>query len=96
MAKVVINARYGGFSLSKAAVRWLRYHGANDRVMDGGYWWGKRHDPVLIRCVEELGYRASAGSSRLVVVPVSGSRYMITDYDGRETLIDEESDWTYV
>ena len=49
-----------------------------------------RHDPVLVQVVEGLGDKASDMFSQLCVVEVSG-RYYIEEYDGRESVKEEDS-----
>ena len=84
--KVVINACYGGFGLSEAAVKRLKAEG----IEDPDHWDLCRHDPRLIRAVEEMGAEASAYRSNLTVVAAEGDRYYIEEYDGFETLLTPE------
>jgi len=49
-----------------------------------------RHDPVLVQVVEELGDKASGMCAQLCVVEVTG-RYYIEEYDGMESVEEEDS-----
>lgn len=44
----------------------------------------ERHNPILVRCIEELGEEASGRYSNLVVKELSGNLYRICEYDGYE------------
>ena len=68
--KVVINPHYGGFLLSELAVERMAELGSEwakgelDQTNPYGLHGGDtllRHDPILVRVVEELGYRAVDG-----------------------------------
>jgi hypothetical protein len=97
MYKVVINADYGGFKISKEAVEWLRNEGADpaqvvfiDEFVGG--WTGlERHDPLLVRCVETLGERANGSYAALEVRLLKQPLYRIREYDGAER-IEEPAD----
>lgn len=79
--KIVINACYGGFSLSKEAYRELGLE------WDGyGYADIKRDDPRLVACIEKLGPQNASGSAaslRVVEIP-DGTAWRIEEYDGLE------------
>ena len=89
MKKVVYNACYGGFSLSNKAVNWLLNHGYQVPKeykhfmieMDV-----PRHHPLLIQCVEELGDEVNGQCSRLAIEEIEEDRYIITEYDGLESV----------
>lgn len=89
MNKIVINSCYGGFSLSKKAVKWLTEHGSNEARYTHiyGYWSGSRHNPLLVKCVEELGDEASGACAQLEIETIEGNLYRIEEYDGMETVI---------
>ena len=68
--KVVINPHYGGFMLSELAVQRMAELGSKwakgelDQTNPYGLYGGdslSRHDPILVKVVEELGYRAVDG-----------------------------------
>ena len=85
MKKFVINNCFGGFELSDEANKMLNgftvdQYGYNDYSM--------RSDSDLIEVVEKLGDKANGTYSELKVVEVPDNitDWMITDYDGLETL----------
>lgn len=94
MTKVVYNACFGGFRISREAV--LR-----GREISGDPTWGEsewdlsRTDPVLIQVVEELGKVANSRYSELVIRDLEpGTRYRIDEYDGNESVVTvDEYDW---
>ena len=90
--KVVYNACYGGFGLSKEAMARLEELGS---TLNRTYstWEFFRHDPLLVQVVEELGDKASAWASKLRIEEVSGP-YRIEEYDGLETVYEPgDYDW---
>ena len=97
MAKVVYNADYGGFDLSKAAV--ARYIELKGFVLNTEAWIQRdaipRHDSCLVQVVEELGTDVNTNYSDLRIREVpDGSRYRIHEYDGFETVIlESEEEW---
>jgi hypothetical protein len=88
--KVVINSCYGGFSLSKEAydfigINWDGYgfRFSNDRTND-----------ALIRCVEELGDKASGIHSKLKVITIPDDiEWFIDEYDGLESVHEDHRVW---
>lgn len=78
--KVVINRCYGGFGLSKKAIALMKEYG-----IEYDYNTTERHDPVLVRVVEELGDEANGEFSKLKVEEITFG-YHIHDYDGKETI----------
>lgn len=89
--KVVINTCFGSFGLSKKAIARLTELGV---VYDSEYDYSydmKRHDPLLLQVVEELGHEAGADYSKLMVEEISSPLYIIREYDGRETLVTPEN-----
>lgn len=93
--EVVINTRFGGFSLSSDAVfrmAALGHEGAKKAVENGDYpgyaicEYLDRHDPILIQVVKELGERADGPSARLSIEKVVMG-YEINDYDGKESVV---------
>lgn len=82
--------------------RWYRACIKGDKYDDGeicsydyGYVYVPRHDPILVRVVEELGEKASGQTAKLVVERISSNKYRIEEYDGFETVItpDTNFDW---
>lgn len=78
--KVVINRCYGGFGLSKKAIALMKEY-----RKEYDYSTIERHDPVLVRVVEELGDEANGECSKLKVEEITFG-YAINDYDGKETV----------
>ena len=50
----------------------------------------ERHDPILVSVVKQLGDKANGSCADLEIVEVQG-RYRIDEYDGRETIEEENS-----
>ena len=111
--KVVYNAGFGGFSISRACVERMAELGnqeAKEMLADPetypmfcgydfcGYLHNTpRHDPVLVQAVEGLGENASGGSASLCVRELSGNRYIINEYDGKESVVEpDDIKWTIV
>jgi hypothetical protein len=101
MPKVVYNGCYGGFNLSAAAVRQWKELAPNDphwiEVTEAyGDFAGPRHDPTLVRVVEEMGDAASGQDAKLRIADVpSGKLYRIDEHDGKEFVNTVDSyDWT--
>ena len=80
--KVVINTCYGGFSLSDEAIR--AWESRTGRQFDA--WDVPRHDPDLVAVVLLFGDEAADSCSELEVVTIEGNQYLITEYDGAETI----------
>jgi hypothetical protein len=54
-----------------------------------------RHDPDLVRVVEELGERASGRYASLKVVEIpDGTEYEISEYDGHEHIAEKHNTWS--
>ena len=102
VTKVVYNNCFGGFVLSDEARRELRDLGLNvDRSgwTEGDDDWGEvsRHDPRLVQVVESLVEKASGTCSSLAVQELRGNRYIIREYDGRESVLEPDNiHWTVV
>lgn len=59
----------------------------------------KRHDPILIQIVEQLGKEVNGMCANLKIENIKGNKYRIDEYDGNESVstpIDTESEWTTV
>jgi hypothetical protein len=91
--KVVINDSYGGYGLSEEA---------KARLKELGQEYGKyeipRHDPILIRVIEELGSdRASGNHAQLKIVEIVGRTYRVEEYDGMEWVVTPNiEEWTVI
>ena len=79
--KIVINACYGGFSLSPAAMKACGANSAYDE--------DQRFNPALIEMVEKNPGMANGRCAELQVVeiPDSTTDYEIEEYDGLETVL---------
>lgn len=99
--KVVINAQYGGFSLSAEASAYLNEH--YDAGIDEafGYIYNDkipRHHEGLVHIVETLGSeRASGFCAKLKVVEIDSPMYRIDEYDGYESVeVPDSIDWVVI
>lgn len=81
--KIVINICYGGFGLSPKALMILDAELGIGRD-DPHHKALARHDPLLVRVVEQLGDEANGHSASLKVIEISDDRYHIEEYDGWE------------
>ncbi len=101
MGKVVYNACYGGFGLSRAATERLAAMGVEDAVKrlaepDNGsvFWYSARdiprHDPRLVRVVEEMGAAANGQCADLRIADIGNGAhaYKIEEHDGQERVKD--------
>jgi hypothetical protein len=100
--KIVINAQYGGFGLSKAAVkRYRQYSAASEPAGERTVpkllpclTNVERSDPNLVRVVEELGCEANGDFSMLKVVEVpDGVEWNVQDSDGDEWVAEVHRTW---
>ncbi len=81
--KLVVNNCYGRFGLSPKAQE--RYWGLKGKEEFARSETIERHDPVLVRVVEEMGKAADGWRARLTVIEIpDGVDYVIRDYDGME------------
>lgn len=54
----------------------------------------ERHDPQLIRVVEEMGEAASGACAKLAIVEIpDGTDYVIEEYDGNEHIAETHRTW---
>lgn len=103
--KVVYNDCFGGFSLSQKACTYLYNRGLDiPKDLNGNFFEYyinniKRHDELLVECVEVLGEEASGSCANLQIKELYCSKYRIEDYDGCETIMTEDTeynDWIIV
>ena len=101
MNKVVYNADFGGFSISKKCAERMAELGNQEakellKEESVGRFYGyiydtPRHDPTLVQAVEELGASANGRNANLQVYSlVNGTKYLIREYDGSESVIEPE------
>lgn len=98
--KIVINNRYGGFSLSKEATEWMAEKGHPEaaKELTEVPWYGfrpeNRVDPILIEAVETLGEAANGRFAKLKVVEVPDEvDWEIQEYDGVEWVAEKHRIW---
>jgi hypothetical protein len=100
--KVIINTQYGGFGLSKHAVKLYHQYAAavepaRERmptVFSLGYTSADRADPVLVRVVEELGSEANGEHAKLKVIEIPDDvKWTIEEYDGVEWVAEVHRRW---
>jgi hypothetical protein len=85
MAKIVYCCAPGGFCLSEKAIERLAILG-HPQVVEP--YQIKRHDPLLVQVVEELGAAANGPVGRLAICEISrGTRYRIAVGDGLEEMV---------
>ena len=94
MNKVVINNCYGGFGLSEKAIK--RYQEISGKNYPDMSWDVSRHDPALVKVVEELGEEANGRNACLTVEEIPGNRYYITEYDGIEEIHCPEAEFSWI
>lgn len=91
MNKVVLQNSYGTAVLSEEALTWLKEHGLTLPLEEV-----KRHHPLLVRMVEELGTRACR-CGRLRIQEIPDDRYYIEDHDGLEYILTPSNiAWTVI
>lgn len=100
--KIVINACYGGFGLSDAALEYI--HKQRPELVELNALKGyamfsnhtfkecERHEPILVEAIEKLGEKANTSCSKLKVIEIDSDQYRIDEYDGYETLITPADD----
>ena len=99
--KIVYNACYGGFSLSREAIEMLVTMGIQEAfdARSGlepdadkhAYYvfntYDERYNKNLVAVVEALGNRASGRYANLCIAEIEGDKYRIEEYDGFETVV---------
>jgi hypothetical protein len=86
MTKIVINACFGGFSLSKEA---------RTNFPDFEHYWDiPRDHPLLVEIVEQDSEAASGAFARLRVVEIPDDvEWQIEEYDGYEHIAEKHRTW---
>lgn len=91
---IVVNNCYGGFSLSKEGVEYMRNHGVECEDEYSLTYDFPRHHPVLVKMVEELGSEKASGRyAKLAIEKIKSPFYLIDEYDGIESVITPDIDW---
>ena len=56
-----------------------------------------RHDPELVKTVEDLGSKANGSHAHLKIKEIKGDRYVINEYDGCERVVEpDDINWIIV
>lgn len=91
MQKIVINACFGGFGLSKKAM--ALYNERKGSAYDYPYDIPRDCD-TLVRIVEEMGVKAGSAHSQLKVVEIPDDvDWQIEEYDGCEHIAEKHRTW---
>jgi hypothetical protein len=94
--KVVINTRYGGFSLSALALKRiseLQNKECDSFDYDSGI--KNREDLLLIQVIEELKEKANGRWAELKIVKIPDDvEYTIEEYDGLEWIAEKHRTWS--
>lgn len=91
MQQIVINAIYGGYSLSKEAYEFLGLPWDDY----GHAYEDDRTNPALIKCVKTLKKKADGRCARLKIVRVPDDvKWTIEDYDGLEWVAEVHRIWS--
>ena len=89
--KIVINACYGGFGLSKEALALFNERSGTVATYDIEI---KRNDPILVEIVEQLGEAANGRFAELKVVEIPDDVvWGIEEYDGNEWIAEKHRTW---
>lgn len=106
--KIVVNCRYGGFSISRKCAEFMAERGnkqALAELADGTPFSGYGHSesfrdeyprdcPDLIAAVEQLGEGADGSFAKLVIVEIPADvDWEIEEYDGREWVSEKHRTW---
>lgn len=90
MKSVVYNACYGGFGLSDLAIKAYEER-TNTKIVSINL---KRHDPILVEVVKELGIKADSAFSILKIAEIpENAEYEIDEYDGFEEVVPPRMTW---
>ena len=106
--KVVINNKYGGFSLShKAVMRYAElkeiklYPNIDDitkRINKKNWYFSdgdiKRNDPTLIKVIDEMGEESYGSHAKLKIIEIPDDiEWTIKEYDGLEWVAEKHRSW---
>jgi hypothetical protein len=94
MPKVVINACFGGFGLSDAALD--EYKSRKDITDPNFYYYDIPRDcPVLVAMIEEQGNAVDGQFAELRIVDVPDDvNWYIEEYDGNEHVAERHRTWS--
>ena len=89
--KIVINACYGGFGLSKEALALFNERSGTTITYEHDI---ERNNPILVEIVEQLGESANTRFSELKVVEIPDDvEWGIEEYDGNEWIAEKHRTW---
>lgn len=94
MIEIVINDCFGGFGLSKQAIKeYLKLKG----IKESDDFWDndiERDDKDLVAVVKKLKDEASGNYADLKIVEIpDGMKWHIHDYDGKEHVAEDHKTW---
>ena len=85
--EIMINARYGGFGISKEGME--EYHKRCPGTDEIDYYDIARHDPVMIQIIKEMGAQVNDTYSHIKLKKIPSQyvrHYSIHEYDGMESV----------
>lgn len=89
--KIVINACYGGFGLSKEALALFNERAGTVITHERNI---ERNNPILVEIVEQLGEAADGNYAELKVVDIPDDvKWLIQDYGGDEWIAEKHRTW---
>jgi hypothetical protein len=89
--KIVINACYGGFGLSKEALALFNERSGTVVAYEDKI---KRDDPILVEIVEQLGEDAGGNFAELKVVDIPDDvQWQVEEYYGNEWVAEKHRTW---
>jgi hypothetical protein len=89
--KIVINACYGGFGLSKEALALFNERAGTVITHERNI---ERNNPILVEIVEQLGESADGCYAELKVVEIPDDvQWQIEEYDGNEWVAEKHRTW---
>ena len=89
--KIVINACYGGFGLSKEALALFNERSGTVNTYEYDI---ERNNPILVEIVEQLGEAADGHFAELKVVEIPDDvQWQIEEYDGNEWVAEKHRKW---
>jgi len=90
--KVVYNNCYGGFGLSEEAEKLYMKYSGKENLTWSDFLCIPRHDPILVRVVEELKDSSGICADLDIEEIPDGTPYIIDEYDGLERVV-TSIDW---
>ena len=89
--KIVINACYGGFGLSKESLALFNERSGTTSTYEHDI---ERDNPILVEIVEQLGEAADGNYAELKVVEIPDDVvWGIEEYDGNEWIAEKHRTW---